>query len=111
MKFTFLFAAFLAACSPVAPDEVRAAQTESGQPQPALVPSATDAEALEPQPELVLRVTQPDTSDWPEIERRGVLRVLVSRDRTNFFVAGGRLRGMEYELVHQLEQELAKDRD
>jgi membrane-bound lytic murein transglycosylase MltF len=57
-------------------------------------------------PPLVLRVTQPLTDDWPEIERRGVLRVLVPRDRTNFFFAQNRLRGMEYELVHEFERSL-----
>jgi len=58
-------------------------------------------------PPLVLRVTRPDRSDWPEIERRGLLRVLVPRDRTNFFYADGRLRGMEYELFHEFEKSLA----
>ena len=120
LPFVAACAALFAACSPSAPGEVHAAQIEAGQPEAApAAPAATappaapavDSDLAQPQPELVLRVTQPDTSDWPEIERRGVLRVLVSRDRTNFFVAGGRLRGMEYELVHQLEQELAKDRD
>src|SRR5258705_13441533 len=57
-------------------------------------------------PPLVLRITQPDTADWPEIERRGLLRVLVPRDRTNFFFAENRLRGMEYELVHEFERSL-----
>ena len=68
-------------------------------------------EALEAteDPPLVLRVTQPLTADWPEIERRGVLRVLVPRDRTNFFFAAGRLRGMEYELVHDFERSLDKE--
>lgn len=90
MRTALSLAVLLVACSPTGPDEVLAA-------------------AGEPPPPLVLRVTQPDTSDWPEIERRGVLRVLVAHDRTNFFVSEGRLRGMEYELVHQLELELAKD--
>jgi membrane-bound lytic murein transglycosylase MltF len=61
-------------------------------------------------PPLVLRVTQPDTADWPEIERRGLLRVLVPRDRTNFFFAQGKLRGMEYELVHEFERSLAREK-
>jgi len=59
-------------------------------------------------PPLLLRVTQPDSSDWPEIERRGLLRVLVPRDRTNFFFDGKRLRGMEYELVHEFERSLER---
>jgi len=61
------------------------------------------------EPPLVLRITEADTSDWPEIARRGLLRVLVPRDRTNFFFAEGRLRGMEYELVHEFERSLARE--
>jgi len=84
----------LTACSPEAPPVVQAAAlTEAGEDPP-----------------LVLRVTQPDRSDWPAIEQRGVLRVLVPLDRTNFFFAGNRLRGMEYELVHEFERELSKER-
>lgn len=71
--------------------------------QPAAAPAAAAAPAPPP---LVLRVTRPDKSDWPEIERRGLLRVLVPRDRTNFFYADGELRGMEYELVHEFERSL-----
>src|SRR5689334_17655727 len=73
---------------------------------------AADAQAAEAQreapedPPLVLRMTQPDTSDWPGIERRGLLRVLVPRDRTNFFFVENRLRGLEYELVHEFERSL-----
>jgi len=78
------------------------AAVQAAEPQPA------DSEAAE-EPPLVLRVTLPDTSDWPEIERRGLLRVLVPRDRTNFFFAGNRLRGMEYELVHEFELSLARE--
>jgi membrane-bound lytic murein transglycosylase MltF len=51
-------------------------------------------------------VTQPLTGDWTAIEERGLLRVLVVEDRTRFFVAEGRARGFEYELVHELERYL-----
>lgn len=71
--------------------------------------AAAPLEASE-DPPLVMRVTQADTSDWPEIERRGLLRVLVSRNRTNFFVAETRVRGMEYELVHELEKSLLREK-
>lgn len=50
------------------------------------------------------------TDDWPAILERGSLRVLVSYSRTDFFLAEGRLRGFEYELFHQLESALSKDR-
>ena len=87
-----------------APDELPV--VEASAPQHATAEIAAEQAADPEEPALVLRVTQPDTSDWPEIERRGLLRVLVPRDRTNFFFAEGRLRGMEYELVHELERSL-----
>jgi len=76
---------------------------------PEEVPLVQAADSPSEEAPLVLRVTQPDTSDWPAIERRGLLRVLVPRDRTNFFFAEGRLRGMEYELVHEFERSLARE--
>lgn len=87
------------ACAPDAPTPVLAADSAEAVPAPA---------AQDEQPPLVLRVTRPDFSDWPGIEARGLLRVLVPRDRTNFFYAEGRLRGMEYELVHEFERSLAQ---
>jgi membrane-bound lytic murein transglycosylase MltF len=113
-----LAAALLAACSPAAEERAVRAAEPAPAPAPALAAPAPTAAAAEPAaapdpdleltPPLVLRVTRPDTSDWPEIARRGVLRVLVTRDRTNFFVAEGRLRGLEYELCHELEQAIAQ---
>jgi len=79
-------------------------------PEETPVARAAEAPEATEDPPLVLRVTQPDTSDWPEIQRRGLLRVLVPRDRTNFFFAEGRLRGMEYELVHEFERSLAREK-
>jgi membrane-bound lytic murein transglycosylase MltF len=64
------------------------------------------ASQAEPGPPLLQWVTQPLLGDWPEIEARGLLRVLVVEDRTRFFVAAGRARGFEYELVHELEKHL-----
>ena len=91
----------LGACAPEAPPLVPAPGADLA------VNDVPEAWAEPEQPPLVLRVTRPDRSDWPEIERRGLLRVLVPRDRTNFFYAEGRLRGMEYELVHEFERSLA----
>src|SRR6185503_10417133 len=68
----------LCACAPDETPPARAADGDSG---------GTTVEAqleASEDPPLVLRITQPDTADWPAIERRGLLRVLVPRDRTNF---------------------------
>jgi membrane-bound lytic murein transglycosylase MltF len=100
-----------ASCTPEAPAEsVQAAAPPAvvaggASPAPASAPpEAAPADDVSP---LVLRLTQPDTSDWPAIVRRGVLRVLVVRDRTNFFIAAGHLRGFEYELCVELEKAIA----
>jgi membrane-bound lytic murein transglycosylase MltF len=89
----------LGACGPDETPRVKAADA-------AAAPAPLEASE---EPPLVLRITQPDTSDWQQIERRGLLRVLVPRDRTNFFFAENRLRGMEYELVHEFERTLARE--
>jgi membrane-bound lytic murein transglycosylase MltF len=57
---------------------------------------------------MVMRVSEPFFGDWDAIVERGVLRVLVTYSRTNFFLSEGRLRGFEYEMFNELEQELAK---
>ncbi|MFV1968945.1 MAG: transporter substrate-binding domain-containing protein, partial [Pirellulaceae bacterium] len=44
--------------------------------------------------------------DLPTILDRGVLRVLVSPSRTNYFFDGARERGFEYELMREYEKSL-----
>jgi membrane-bound lytic murein transglycosylase MltF len=77
-----------------------------GSPAPATRAGAADDRAEEREPPLLQWVTRPLPGDWPQIEARGLLRVLVVEDRTRFFVAEGRARGFEYELVHELERHL-----
>ena len=43
---------------------------------------------------------------WKNIEEEGVLRVLVTPSRTNFFIAKNKARGFEFEMFEQLEQDL-----
>jgi membrane-bound lytic murein transglycosylase MltF len=109
------------ACAPESSTTVEAADVPrvtaqhpatAAQPEPTVAQTESIEAQLEAteDPPLVLRVTKPDTSDWPAMERRGLVRVLVPRDRTNFFFAEGRLRGMEYELVHEFEKSLAGEK-
>ncbi|SHL41932.1 Membrane-bound lytic murein transglycosylase MltF [Desulfatibacillum alkenivorans DSM 16219] len=49
------------------------------------------------------------TGDLDEIRERGVLRVLISMGRTNFFFSHGEIRGFEYELFREFEKEVNKD--
>ena len=61
---------------------------------------------------LLGRVSQQFTGDLPEIQQRGVLRILVTHNQTNYFLTAGRRRGFEYELLQQYGQFLKKsDRD
>lgn len=60
---------------------------------------------------LVLRATHPFTGDLDEMREREVLRVLVSHNRTNFFLAEGKVRGFEYEMFQELDKHLTKQRE
>ncbi len=42
--------------------------------------------------------------DFPEMQKRGVVRVLVEYSRTDFFVVAGELLGFEYELLKNYER-------
>ena len=59
---------------------------------------------------MLNRIHEKWTGDLPEIQqkRRGV-RVLVSYSKTNFFVARGRPRGFEYELLHEYERVINRE--
>lgn len=58
---------------------------------------------------IIMRATETFTGDLDAIQARGVLRVLVSYSRTNFFIAEGRLRGFEYEMFQELEKQFVND--
>ncbi len=55
--------------------------------------------------ELVKRINRIWTGDLPQIlNERKFIRVLVSYSDTNFFVAGGEYKGLEYEMLREYEQ-------
>lgn len=64
------------------------------------VPSlaAADAEAL------LGHVQKPSTADLADMRERGAIRVLVSYNRTSFFLAGAHRQGFEYELLKEYEK-------
>lgn len=70
-------------------------------PEPDMVTSAPSADD-----DSVARVREPFTGDLDGIRARGMLRVLVSLSRTNFFYRDGRPVGFEAELMRQLEESL-----
>jgi len=63
----------------------------------------------EPAHPLDTHLTQQYTDDLPRMLARKYVRVLTTYNRTNFFMAGGRLRGLEYSLLKSYQQELNRD--
>lgn len=49
------------------------------------------------------------TGDLDEMRERRVIRVLTTYNQTNFFLAGGRIHGFEYELLVKYEEHLNKN--
>ncbi|MDD7983769.1 transporter substrate-binding domain-containing protein [Lentisphaera marina] len=49
-----------------------------------------------------------DLNKWDDIKNLEQLRVLVSPNRSNFFIAKDQARGFEYEMFEQLEKDLQK---
>lgn len=60
-------------------------------------------------PDSLTRITQEWKGDLPEIlDNRRVIRVLVSYNRTNFFMVNGQMRGLEFDLMEAYEKYLVK---
>ena len=53
---------------------------------------------------------QSEFGDLDEIAKRGVLRVLVTHSKTDFFIDQGRIRGIQAEYVEEFLRNLNKDR-
>ncbi|MEJ2188762.1 MAG: hypothetical protein P8Y93_04970, partial [Acidobacteriota bacterium] len=61
-------------------------------------------------PKALDRVEAAFTGDLPEITGRGLLRILISYSRTNYFIDFATARGFEYELLRQYEKHLNQER-
>ena len=53
---------------------------------------------------------QSEFGDLDEIANRGMLRVLVTHSKTDFFIDQGRIRGIQAEYVEEFLRKLNKDR-
>ncbi|MDX1401203.1 MAG: transporter substrate-binding domain-containing protein, partial [Kiloniellales bacterium] len=53
-------------------------------------------------------LSEPYKGDLPQLVEKGVIRVLVSFDRTNFFVKNGAPSGFEYDLIQEYRKYLRK---
>jgi membrane-bound lytic murein transglycosylase MltF len=61
-------------------------------------------------PASLARIEATFTGDLPEIEKRRLLRVLISYSRTNYFVDFGTQHGFEYDLLRKYGDYLNNDR-
>ena len=57
---------------------------------------------------LVARVIKPYTSDFPDLKKKRLIRVLVSYSKTNFFPKAGEIKGFEHEMFLEYEKFLNK---
>ncbi|GMQ75016.1 MAG: lytic transglycosylase F [Gammaproteobacteria bacterium] len=63
---------------------------------------ATDLKRIAP------RISAESTADLSTMRKRGVIRVLVTYKKTEYFVVNGQQRGFEYELMEQYERVINK---
>jgi membrane-bound lytic murein transglycosylase MltF len=57
---------------------------------------------------LSLVPTDAHTDDLSAMRKRGFIRVLVTHSRTDFFVSGGRIRGIQAEMAREFQKQLNK---
>ncbi|MCU7959625.1 MAG: lytic transglycosylase F [gamma proteobacterium symbiont of Bathyaustriella thionipta] len=69
-----------------------------------LAPAALLASTEQHQNEQLESYLAPSFDDFPAIEKRRFLRILVSYNNSNYFVSGGRQQGLEYELMSLFEK-------
>jgi membrane-bound lytic murein transglycosylase MltF len=55
-------------------------------------------------------LSEKSTADLSDMRKRGVIRVLVTYKKTEYFVVNGQQRGFEYELMEQYERFINKSR-
>ena len=79
---------------------------------PGMGGGGTPAEGpLDPAEQLLPeQLATPFTGDLPQMVKRGFVRVLVSNNRTNYFLAGARKAGFEYELMEQYAKYLNREK-
>jgi len=54
-------------------------------------------------PAKIVQLLEPSDIGWDEMVEQRTIRALVARDRTNFFLDGGRQRGLAAEALYRLE--------
>ena len=74
-----------------------------------LVLAAPQDDVYDSSSEFVVRDAEANTTDLDDMMARRTVRVLTTYNKSNFFIAGGRLRGFEYELLMEFEKFLNKD--
>ncbi len=99
--FLLLLLLAVSCSSPESDDDILAALGDDGRPE---------VSAADPNRENALfeRMREPFHGDLVQLKKKGVIRVLVSYSKTNFFFEMGMYRGFEYELLREWEKGLNK---
>src|SRR5262245_45687067 len=113
-----MFAAllFVVGCSPSSSSSQASAAPSEAAPATASRPAAAQEAALPPEsspydalpPEVRAALDKPFTGDFDEMVKRRVIRAGVVFNRTHYFIDRGVQRGISYEALTLLEQELNK---
>jgi membrane-bound lytic murein transglycosylase MltF len=105
MRVLFLLLLLLSVgcSSPEGDDEITAYLDGEGNDAP-------EVSAADPNRENALfeRLSEPFHGDLAQMKEKGVIRVLISYSKTNFFFAKAAAHGFEYELLREWEKELIK---
>ena len=80
------------------------AETSAAPPTVAVPAAPPSGDALDELPGVPLLSEEPFFGDLPAMRERGFVRVLITHNMTDFFVAGGKLRGIQAELLHEYEK-------
>jgi hypothetical protein len=67
-------------------------------------PSLAGNDSNNPQHPLDAHLTKTDTGDLPHLMAERYVRVLITMNRTNFFLDGAKPRGFEYSLLREYEK-------
>ena len=115
-KLALALIATVVACGSSESGEAAAPEApETQAPQQVAAPEAPAEEPPEAEPDTearfrsVARLDEVWKGDLDEIAKRGRVRVLVTFSRTNYFLEGGRPRGITYEGVEAFIKQLNKD--
>ncbi len=84
-------------------------QQETSEEAPVVGVTATPSPIPAEPPEIVAQLLQPFHGDFDAMVEQRVIRVLVTHNKTNFFLDGGTQRGITADLLREFEKDLNKE--